>query len=112
MNAMNVKRVKRLCTVKGCKNTDSYAISRSSEMGGIIICRDCLTAALEAAKLAEESGAAKASAGKKELRPTGPLFYHPEKARQAEKPKKGGAAREKAADGGKTGGKADGGNRE
>lgn len=39
---MNVKRVKRKCMVRGCKNTDAYAVSLKREMGNsIIVCSDC-----------------------------------------------------------------------
>lgn len=36
------------CDVKGCKNVDSYCISRSAELGGVVICEDCLRDALAA----------------------------------------------------------------
>lgn len=42
-----VKKIKRKCGVRGCKNTESYAISKSREMGNsIIACRECLAEAL------------------------------------------------------------------
>ena len=44
---MYVKKLKRKCGVKGCKNTESYAISKSREMGNsIIACKECLVEAL------------------------------------------------------------------
>ena len=44
---MYVKKIKRKCNVRGCKNTETYAISRSREMGNsIIACKDCLMDAL------------------------------------------------------------------
>lgn len=44
---MYVKKIKRKCGVRGCKNTETYAISKSREMGNsIIACRDCLMDAL------------------------------------------------------------------
>ena len=40
---MYVKKIKRKCGVRGCKNTESYAISKSREMGNsIIACKECL----------------------------------------------------------------------
>lgn len=43
---MNVKRVKRKCMVKGCRNKDTYALSKLTEFGNsVIICEDCLKAA-------------------------------------------------------------------
>lgn len=45
---MYIRKVKRKCNVRACKNTDCFAISRSREVGNtIIICKDCLKAALE-----------------------------------------------------------------
>jgi hypothetical protein len=44
---MYVKKIKRKCGVRGCKNTETYAISKSREMGNsIIACKDCLMDAL------------------------------------------------------------------
>lgn len=46
---MFVRQVKRRCSVRGCKCTDSFAISRNREVGGtVIICKGCLGAALGA----------------------------------------------------------------
>ena len=46
---MYIKKIKRRCDVKGCKNTDTFCISRSSEIGNsVIICKNCLTEALNA----------------------------------------------------------------
>ncbi|MCH5187724.1 MAG: hypothetical protein J1F63_04930 [Oscillospiraceae bacterium] len=86
---MNVKKVNRLCTVKGCKNTYSYAISRSSEYGGIIICRSCLEEALKAVGIAEEKGLVKVNTGAAREVSTAPLFYHPETAVSEEQSESG-----------------------
>ncbi len=44
---MYVKKLKRKCGVRGCKNTESYAISKTREMGNsIIACKECLMDAL------------------------------------------------------------------
>lgn len=46
---MYVKKLKRRCEVRGCKNTDTYAISLSREVGNtVIICKSCLGKALGA----------------------------------------------------------------
>lgn len=46
---MYVKKVKRKCGVRGCKCTDSYAISLTREVGNsVIICKSCLGKALGA----------------------------------------------------------------
>ena len=46
---MFVKKVKRKCSVRGCKNTDCFAISRVREVGNtVIICKSCLGKALGA----------------------------------------------------------------
>lgn len=48
---MNVRKLKRKCCVRGCKNTESYAISLTREAGNsIIACKDCLEKALKAIK--------------------------------------------------------------
>lgn len=48
MAKMNVRKMKMRCDVKGCRNVDSYCISRSAELGGVVICEDCLRDALTA----------------------------------------------------------------
>ena len=46
---MFVRQVKRKCGVRGCKNTDCFAISRTREVGNtVIICKSCLGKALGA----------------------------------------------------------------
>lgn len=48
---MNVKRIKRKCEVRGCRNTDSFALTNANEFGNsVIICKDCLKSALDAAE--------------------------------------------------------------
>ena len=45
---MYVRKVKRKCLVRGCRNTDSFAISQTREVGNtVIICKSCLSSALE-----------------------------------------------------------------
>ncbi len=40
---MFIRQVKRKCNVRGCKNTDCFAISRTREFGNtVIICKTCL----------------------------------------------------------------------
>ena len=44
---MYIKKIKRKCGVRGCKCTESYAISKTREMGNsIIACKECLMEAL------------------------------------------------------------------
>lgn len=46
---MFIKRVKRKCSVRGCKNTDCFAISRTHEIGNtVIICQKCADDVLNA----------------------------------------------------------------
>lgn len=46
---MFIKRVKRKCSVRGCKNTDCFAISRTHEIGNtVIICPKCADDVLKA----------------------------------------------------------------
>ena len=48
---MYARKVKRKCGVRGCKNTDSYSLSLTRESGNsVIICKECLKAALSAAE--------------------------------------------------------------
>lgn len=45
---MYVRQVKRKCNVRGCKNTECFAISQAREVGNtVIICKSCLSSALE-----------------------------------------------------------------
>lgn len=46
---MYIKQVKRVCDVRGCRNVGSYHISKLREIGySVIICEDCLRAAVAA----------------------------------------------------------------
>ena len=68
---MNVKRIKRICGVRGCKNTESFALSKFREMGNsVIICKECLKNALDSIDNYEEPQKVKTEQK--------PLFYHPE----------------------------------
>lgn len=43
MKKMRVKKLKRICSVRGCRSMDTYAISLSSEGGNsVIICKSCV----------------------------------------------------------------------
>ena len=46
---MRVKKIKRICGVRGCKNTHNvYALSQRTEMGNsVIMCEDCMKEALK-----------------------------------------------------------------
>lgn len=49
MKKMYVKQVKKKCSVRGCKNIDCFAVSRTREVGNtVIICKDCLQTAISA----------------------------------------------------------------
>jgi hypothetical protein len=69
---VRVKRLKRMCSVKGCNCTDTYAISKTSEFGGVIICEECIRQALAAI----DSGGIYEP--EKKGKPYMPLFHHPE----------------------------------
>lgn len=63
---MNVKRLRRKCSVRGCGNTGSYVISRTREMGySVIICRECLEQGLKAVKELETHAKGIGAGGKK-----------------------------------------------
>jgi hypothetical protein len=70
---MFVKRFKRKCDVRGCKNTANvYLISKRREMGNTIaICTDCL-------KEAQMSVDGYVEEKKSVVRENKPLFPHPE----------------------------------
>ena len=71
---MYAKRVKRKCSVRGCKNTDCFSISRTREMGNsVIICRSCLCEALNAVDSIKD--AAKSGVDR-DNKPNPPLFYN------------------------------------
>ncbi len=67
---MNVKKIKRKCGVRGCKNTASFVISKTREMGGsIIMCRECMADALKSTEGYVEP--------EKVKKAPKPLFPHP-----------------------------------
>lgn len=46
---MVVKKIKRICDVRGCRNMVAYNISANRQIGNsVIICEDCLRSALKA----------------------------------------------------------------
>lgn len=68
---MYVKKIKRICGVRGCKNTEVYALSKSKDMGNsVIICKDCLKDALASIENYVEPVKVKKERTS--------LFYHPE----------------------------------
>lgn len=69
---MFVKKFKRKCSVRGCKNTDNvYLVSKRREMGGTIgICTECLKEATK--DIAEYTEPIKV------VKEKTPLFPHPE----------------------------------
>lgn len=72
---MYIKCVKRKCNVRGCKNTDCFAISRGREVGNtVIICKSCLSDALDSIdKLAPGE---KTNIPKQVTAPPPPLFFN------------------------------------
>lgn len=50
---MNIRKVRKKCMMRGCKNTDTYAISKTREFGGVILCKDCLSSASSEIKVLE-----------------------------------------------------------
>ena len=69
---MFVKKFKRKCSVRGCKNTANvYLVSKRREMGNTIgICTDCLKGAMASIENYTEPP--------KVVKPDAPLFPHPE----------------------------------
>lgn len=80
---MYLRRVKRKCSVRGCKNTDCLAISKTHEIGNtVIICRDCLADGL---KSADELKPDEKTNVRRESTEAPPLFFHPENTAKEEK---------------------------
>lgn len=69
---MKIKKIKKKCEVRGCKNTDTYSLTNTNEFGNsVIICEECLKKAVKA--VAEYDP----SAEKKTVSvPPPPLFFH------------------------------------
>lgn len=48
---MYAKRIRRKCSVRGCRSIDTYSIAKSKEAGNsVIICKSCLEDALKSIK--------------------------------------------------------------
>ena len=72
---MFARQVKRKCSVRGCKNTDCVAISRTREVGNtIIICKSCLGDGLKA--IDEINPKTKSNIPSLGNTSIPPLFYH------------------------------------
>ncbi len=70
---MYVKKLKRKCGVRGCKNTDTYAISLRKEAGNsIIACKSCLAEALKEIRAIDKKQPVK----KKTAEAPPSLFFH------------------------------------
>ena len=69
---MNVRKIKKKCMVKGCRNVDTYTISKIRDYGNsVLICPECLQSALKAIKSGSSSGEPK-----QQPTPDEPLFYN------------------------------------
>lgn len=54
---MVVKKIRRICDVRGCRNMVAYNISANRQIGNsVIICEDCLRAALKAVEHYNDDG--------------------------------------------------------
>lgn len=72
---MYFKRVKRKCHVRGCKSIDSFAISRTREIGNtVIICKSCLERALGA--IGEVEPSSKSNIPELDSSEAPPLFFN------------------------------------
>ena len=72
---MYVRKLKRKCSVRGCKCTDTYAISLTREVGNtVIICKSCLGKALGA--IDEVNPDTKSNIPVVENNPAPPLFFN------------------------------------
>lgn len=74
---MYLKRVKRKCSIRGCKNTDCFAISRTREVGNTVIaCKECLEQALDEIKNIPAEAKSNISKAVEPIIP--PLFFNAE----------------------------------
>ena len=72
---MYVRKLKRKCSVRGCKCTDTYAISLTREVGNtVIICKSCLGKALGA--IDEVNPDTRSNIPVAENNPSPPLFFN------------------------------------
>ena len=46
--AYNTKKIRHVCSVKGCSNRDVMLIAKNGHIGGVYLCRECAKAALDA----------------------------------------------------------------
>lgn len=70
---MYIKKLRRKCSVRGCKNTDTFAVSLTREMGGsVIVCKSCLEKALKAVGEYDNI----VPAAKTEITAAPPLFFN------------------------------------
>lgn len=83
---MRAKKAQRKCMVRGCPNTEAYAISLTRESGNsVIICADCANKAAEAITKCKESTS---DAKPKKNSGPPPLFPHGAMAEQNNNPEK------------------------
>lgn len=90
------KRIRRQCGMRGCRNTDTYSLSQFNEIaaGNIIICKDCLKAAMEAV---ESCTMPEVDYSRKAQSPPPPLFHNTvyNTAKESRQPDEGAAELEK-----------------
>jgi len=92
---MYFRRVKRKCSVRGCKNTDCFAISRVREVGNtIIVCEQCMADALKEIK--EATPGARENVKKQTGSQIPPLFFGGSETKEAVKKQGNITARNKA----------------
>lgn len=72
---MYVRQVRRKCSVRGCRCTDSFAVSLTREAGNtVIICKNCLEKALKA--IGEIDPKTKSNIPKASGKEAPPLFFN------------------------------------
>lgn len=72
-----VRKLKKKCMIRGCGNTESFALTRSSsETGNVYICASCLAEGLS--QVDEARKKFNAAEKVKKVSSPAPLFYHPE----------------------------------
>jgi len=71
---VNIRKIKRMCAVKGCRNREAYTTSRVRDFGNtVIICEECAKGIVEAISKYGETGTG-TGAKQGDVSDT-PLFY-------------------------------------
>lgn len=66
--AYNIKRIRHVCSVKGCNNRDVVLIAKNGQIGGVYLCEECAKAAVKYFADKKSAKAVKAEEVKEEVK--------------------------------------------